>query len=275
MKKRKNGKKATILFADIVGCSIISDNYAIEKYDEFLTQFHKKAIDAKRLFFPKFKGWTSNKIEFSVKGDETCLILHSGNKENDVNHAIFFAIFLKLSWLVSEENQKRVEIGKLPIELGIGINQGFVWYDYHLVDEGKKEDYKKNKTSEGYAINIAKRIESASRNGRNTKIFVSAEIRMIAKKLFESKIDFDEGEKYGELKGILNPPYLYEIVHFNPTFFVLPKIQNLPPLPPPAKNDYIEMAKANTHEWWSNLTEFFLSTLSIIHGDYQSGIAKV
>jgi tetratricopeptide (TPR) repeat protein len=279
--EEKRIKEATVLFADIIGCSVVSDNYTIKDYNKFLNNFHESAIQCKKMFVSRSQGWSSEKMEFSVRGDETCLILHSVDKKNDIETTILFAIFLNFFWLVNKENQERIKADKLPRELGIGINQGFVWYDDHLLDEGINKEYEKKKTSEGYTINLAKRIEGASRNGRESKVFVSEEIKCIAEKLpltfkflkmlnneKESFfISFDEGKRYDDLKGISNPPYIYEIINFgeiiNFSPLIIQKIRDLL-IPSNSKfpiDKYIEIAETNPHNFWLRKIKPFLKLI--------------
>ena len=250
-----NQKVGTILFADIEGCSTVSDILNISDYNNFIESFHKAAIKTRKMCFSKFDGWDSSKIEFTTRGDEACVILHSGDETNDVKLAFSFAIYLKLLWLLGKDNQERIKAGKSPRELGIGIHQGLVFYDYHCVDERKGGGFRKVETSEGYAINLTKRIESASRNGKYSKIFVSEKVKYIAKKTIFF-IEFDEGKKY-EMKGISNPPYLYETKIIDEET-IIEFIPELPKIDPNILDKYIELANENEHEFWSNLVKYSL-----------------
>ena len=210
-------RRAPILFADIIGCSEVSNNCSIEEYDAFMNEFHEICVKTRDLIFPKNE-YSVEEMESSIRGDEICLILHSGrdiekgyfstfNEEKDrivkdVKNSILFAVGLKLTWLISEYNRQRIRSSLLPRDLAIGINIGPVMFSVHPATG-------REKSSEGYSINLAKRIEGAAREGVHSKIFVCKEFKYICDEN-EIPVEFDK-ERVFELKGITTPPYLHEI----------------------------------------------------------------
>ena len=176
-KERVDGKEyqATILFADIIGCSEISNEHSIEEYACILDQFHESANEAYR--FCNLHSYRENIVEFNPKGDEACLILHSRDLRDseektlieDIKTVIIFAISIKLLWRASKYNRERLENGLFPRDVAIGINQGPVYFYNNPLPQNPK-------SSEGYAINLAKRIETESRNGSSSKIFLSSKV---------------------------------------------------------------------------------------------------
>jgi len=161
-----NGRDIVILFADVVGCSEISNHLTLKEYNDFIVSFQ----DCFERVCKYYKDNVYEKIESdffqaNARGDEGCLKIFVAKSEEDlardVDVAISIALDLKKMWLFSERNRGRIRKEKLlPVELAIGIHMGKVW----LKDDGQPE---------GYAINLAKRIESASRDGKFTHIFVS------------------------------------------------------------------------------------------------------
>jgi hypothetical protein len=201
-----SNKQATILFADIADCSEVSNNLSINDYAKFLQEFHETAYLSKDMVLSAYK--EPDEMEFSIKGDEACLILHKNKNHKscmeDVQNAIIYAIILKLNWFVSKYNQKRVRNSLLPRGLGIGIHHGAVFYtNYPHNFFGQHGE----QSSEGYSINLAKRIEGTSRDGKYSKIHVSEDIVYLTDK---RKVKFYKG-KHFDLKGITTNVDIFEI----------------------------------------------------------------
>ncbi len=215
---------ATIMFIDIVGCSTISNVLGVKEYGSFLGRF-KEIAEGRIVAVLKDNYRTKtghnrrqkipNYLRYNVRGDEACVILFSDYVEtnlkkkdfartNDANTAIEIAAKIKQDWLGCDYNTKQLGDGKLPCDLGIGINSGPV----HI----KKE--KEKLLPEGYAINLAKRIEGESRRCKYSGILVG----QLTKSLYdnnygESEAFFNEVEMVS-LKGILQPVPTYEIKYY-------------------------------------------------------------
>lgn len=161
-----NGRDSVILFADVVGCSEISNHLILVDYCKFITSFQECFVRVCTYYKNNaYEKSESDFFQFNARGDEGCLKIFVAKSEEDlardVDVAISIALDLKKMWLFSERNRDRIKKEKLlPVELAIGIHMGKVW----LKDDGQPE---------GYAINLAKRIEGASRDGKFTHIFVS------------------------------------------------------------------------------------------------------
>jgi len=156
---------AVIVFADIVGCSQISDALGLREYALFIDQFHRIARAAAGCVFHAPEYTQPNDYELSIRGDEACVIVHRAPSE-DVQRAITFAVVLQLLWLGGDYNRKRLAKGASAVELGIGIHAGAVYID---------KFQHPTPSSEGYAINVAKRIEGLSRQGETSKIVISSQ----------------------------------------------------------------------------------------------------
>ncbi|MDD5530217.1 MAG: tetratricopeptide repeat protein [bacterium] len=202
-------KSAVILFADIVGCSEMSNNLPIEEYAKIIEQFHRCGNEVYELL--GLHNYNDDEvIEIEARGDEICLILHRGINEEDtvkdIRDVLLFAIYLKCLWRVSEYNKNRLKNGLAPRDVAIGINQGVVYFYSTAVKHMRKTP----KVSEGYAINLTKRIEAVSRSGKESKIFVSDTIYYYVEK--SKELEFVRLKEFpvGEIKGITTIPNLWE-----------------------------------------------------------------
>ncbi len=161
---QEESRDATILFVDVVGCSEISNHSSLKQYNEFITNFqrcfHTVCNFYKRKVYDKHE-----RVLFKqeARGDEGCLKIYVGktpdSSARDIDVAITIALDLKRMWLLTDYNKERIAQGLLPIDLATGIHFGQV--------------YVQDDKAEGYAINLAKRIESHSREGSFTHILLS------------------------------------------------------------------------------------------------------
>ena len=199
-----------ILFADIIGCSEVSNHMKLDQYNDFLASFHrifdKVATEHRKSFY----GDADDRyFQAKTRGDEGLLIIMYQDKQEDIasdlDTCVNFALDLKRMWLLSEENRRRIEgPSLLPIDLAIGIHLGKAFINERPGLEPR---------AEGYAINLTKRIENASRDGQYTRIFVSAAAR--------GELDLLHDEMtytFGPLrdlpaKGILHGIRVFEVTH--------------------------------------------------------------
>lgn len=159
-----------VLFADIIGCSEISNHKTPAQYNAFLQEFHATFREVTENHRDSF--YSENEHRYFIpkeRGDEGCLMICIPGRDEeiaeDVDTAICIALDLKRRWLLSTENSDRIKrSGLLPIELAIGIHIGRA-----LINESPGGDLQ----PEGYAINLTKRIEGASRMGQFTHVYVS------------------------------------------------------------------------------------------------------
>jgi class 3 adenylate cyclase len=205
-----------ILFADIVGCSEVSNHMTLGQYNEFLQEFHRVFDLVTKEHKESF--YSENEYPYfkpSVRGDEGCLMIFLPHKDEaaiaeDLDTAILIALDLKRRWLLCDENRRRIEVsGLLPIELAIGIHLGRAYIN------GDKDN---GFSPEGYAINLTKRIEGESRKGHYTHIFVSEAAHVELDKLTdEQSYTFAPAEPI-EPKGISHDIQIFEVKHhFLPT----------------------------------------------------------
>jgi len=210
-------KEAVILFADIIGCSQISNALTIQVYADFLKQFHSACRDSFDIIqkIPELTLKEPSECEFYVKGDECCVFLHkTENNMKEIEWAIRFALALQLNWLVSQHNIENARKCILPVGVGIGIHQGLVYYDKF---QGDKE------SSEGYCINLTKRIEGTSREGQTSKIYISEQVYSKLENVMRLKARFTKPiilEK--QLKGINTAIQVRELEEADRNLFKTP-----------------------------------------------------
>lgn len=197
-------RQAVILFADLMNSSLFSDTLGLYEYDVLIENFQKAMDRAKDNVF-WYTSIDKSQVEFSIRGDEAVAILYSEDIRRDLHTALMLAFYMKTMWFQSSFNIERLSEAKIASDIGIGIHTGKVIVRPRLAKT-------KQPKAEGYAINLAKRIEELSRKGSNWKIMISSEIRTLLKKF---AFDIDLSEKITEqLKGILNPINAYEILNF-------------------------------------------------------------
>lgn len=165
----KQSIDAVILFGDIVASATISEYSSEEDYDDFISEFQtlalsviddnlqKHGVDAEDQHF----------CEYSVRGDETVLLLYTKRPERDINMALDVAIELKRKVFLSRFNRNRQ--GRSFFDVGIGIHYGRVVLKQHPSATGARRNF----NAEGYSINLTKRIEAYSRKGTFSKIMLS------------------------------------------------------------------------------------------------------
>jgi hypothetical protein len=151
----------------------MSNYEPLEKYNKILRQF--------KLLFEKITNKykqelydSHGNIDFKsrVRGNEGHLMIFRKAPEevnpdlwaDDIDAAITIALDLKRRWLLSEYNKERISAGENTSDIAVGIHFGQVW-----INKKGNNEYQ----PEGYSINLAKGIESHSREGAFTHIFLS------------------------------------------------------------------------------------------------------
>ncbi|MDJ0762495.1 MAG: tetratricopeptide repeat protein [Myxococcota bacterium] len=214
---------AIILFADLVDSSILSHILSPIEYNNIVKHFQKSATEIVNETLNN--AIISNcHLNVDVRGDELCLILALKNPDDKkleelVTTFLQIAIRLKRKWLLVESNEERINKGQSPLDLAIGIHSGPV-----IVTSDRR--FKPNSltledvdTAEGYAINLAKRVETASRMGRFSRIFITQPIYNRTTADFRQAFDRVD---VPELKGIPVVPFIYEakgVGHFDDRHF--------------------------------------------------------
>jgi len=215
---QENVRDTVILFVDIMGASEVSNHKSPEYYFKFVREFQTifQGVCRKHLsaWYPKRKNY-----HFQARGDEGVMMIYPEEEQDkagpigmDVDVAVNIALVLKRKWISSKWNIARINDGQLPIGIGIGIHLG----PTHVRKEKEAQHPIRNPyglVPEGYAINLAKRIESHSRVGKYTNIFVSeAAHEAWRNQPDEDTYIFDE-QQLIPAKGILGDIYVFEVKH--------------------------------------------------------------
>ncbi len=212
-KSRSNKERPiAVLFADIIGCSETSNHKSLNDYNDFIQTWHSIFNDV----IEKHKtAWYEEHehqyIQASPRGDEGCLMIFIPGRDSlatDVDTAILIALELKRRWLLSEDNQKRIKTGLLPTELAIGIHIGKAY-----INEETNERGEPSFRPEGYTINLTKRVESFSREGKFTKIFISEAARGELYRLTDERTYNFGPQCLFQPKGISRDIIVFEIKH--------------------------------------------------------------
>ncbi len=225
--------EATILFADMVDSSMLSHIYEPKRYDTIVATFQRTAASVVTDMLGDFSEVNSH-LEASLRGDELSLILGCpcpqvlpkdwGKRlQRCTSLALQVAIRLKRRWLLIDENKRRIDNGQPPLSVAIGLHAGPLVIGQHArFPSGpiRRSCVTQDAlTAEGYAINIAKRVETVSRSGRFSRIFLTRPIYN------RTPADFWPAfvrVNVQELKGVPLLPAIYEakgIGHFDDKSF--------------------------------------------------------
>jgi tetratricopeptide (TPR) repeat protein len=229
---------AAVLFADIQDSVLLSSSLHPLDYDELLNGFQALMLG----LIQALREEQEPVAEYRVAGDQLSLFLYDAaevernfkldgpeaavgeergtlidacrkSSENLLYRALLAAIRLKNCWLVQPFNTRRVLARHEPYELSIGIHYGRVYLRRRA--DGLRR-------IEGYTVNLAKRIETASRLGRFSQIMLSqAACETIRNTVrgpsqVRQRVFFQQHElEAGELKGILKNQPLYELKFYH------------------------------------------------------------
>ncbi|MDA0813245.1 MAG: adenylate/guanylate cyclase domain-containing protein [Verrucomicrobia bacterium] len=192
-----------IMFVDLVDSSAFSSVLGLKEYADYVNTFHSVVHRQCEHFFQRYlhgKYRQGQDYQYSILGDELVFFMHSGRSANDVYLLATLGITLKAAWLSSPVNRERITRRAAAAEIAVGINFGQVWA--RRTESGFER--------QGYAINLAKRIESHSRGGQFFRIFLSdaayKQVHTRMRNLLFSEREFASG------KGIVGQFGVYEIV---------------------------------------------------------------
>ena len=141
-------KKVTVLFTDIRGFTTISEKISPEEVVAMLNEYftnNLKVVNGFGGVLDKFIG-DAMMIIFGVPFEA----------KDDTLRAVKTGIFMRKA--IRDLNIQRMRLGKFPIQMGIGINTGYV-----IAGNVGSED-RMEYTVLGDVVNIAARIEGLSRN---------------------------------------------------------------------------------------------------------------
>ena len=141
---------ASVLFADIVGYTALSEKLSAAETAELLNEYFSYIAEAAKLC-----GGTLDKYV----GD--CAMILFGVPEQDPKHAfhaIYFAVLLKN--LIERLNTQRLWTGKIPIQFSIGVNCGSMLAG--TMGSKNRMQY----TVLGDAVNLASRLSGVAEAGQ-------------------------------------------------------------------------------------------------------------
>lgn len=174
----------------------------MREYATYLDSFEDVCCGQCDYYFQTFHGGKFRRgVDYDWKflGDELAVFVHSGRPANNVYQLVGLAITLKCGWLGMPPNMERVRCGFPSAELAAGVHTGTVWATPR---DGRW-------FLRGSTINIAKRVESASRTGEHFRIFVSdPAFKRIGRKV--RNLLFSPRQVVG-MKGVVLPVAVREV----------------------------------------------------------------
>ena len=185
--------EASILFSDIRGFTTLSEQYSPKDIFAMLNAFMSEIEPIIRL--------NDGHVDKFI-GDAVMAIFHAG-KQHHAIRAVLAATSMML--FLDEFNTSREAQGLFTIKIGIGINTGRVM----LGDVGSAN--RKDLTVIGDEVNLASRLETASKKGRHTRIVLS-------ESSFKAVSDMVDAEEmpFTEVKGKQQPVRMFELIRLKP-----------------------------------------------------------
>ena len=168
-----------ILFADLIGSTEVATEALPSVFTElYIASFQWAARQAYQFVLERgvFPGqdFTETLDAPRIQGDEVFSFtklddLTDPQKEDCVASAVAFAKVIKLMWLAGPYNVQRITDKQFPRGISIGLHIGPA--GRVLVPAGDSEQIA------GIHINIAKRIEGAAKEGSESRIFASSDVK--------------------------------------------------------------------------------------------------
>ena len=221
---------ATMLLADLMSSTEMAKNLTLQEYDDMIVHFQSTMYEVASHHLGQY-GYVGNGVDsdWSIAGDELRVFLYSGAVGFDVRNALLIAVKIKLAWLATAFNERILNEGRLVSRIGVGINCGKVIKDLRgwRVRMGEEQP-----NIEGYAINVAKRIESASREGSVYQIMVGDSLYKRCHESNTINIAFSRPSSL-VFKGLGQKIPVYEVVSFV-------NFEILPSMPDSLKNDLLQ-----------------------------------
>ncbi|HNW33357.1 MAG TPA: adenylate/guanylate cyclase domain-containing protein [Candidatus Ozemobacteraceae bacterium] len=185
--------EASILFSDIRGFTTLSEQHPPKEIFAMLNAFMSEVEPIIRL--------NDGRVDKFI-GDAVMAIFHAG-KQHHAIRAVMAAVSMML--FLDEFNTSREAQGLFTIKIGIGINTGRVM----LGDVGSAN--RKDLTVIGDEVNLASRLETASKKGRHSRIILSESTFTAVSGLVEV-----EEMPFTEVKGKQQPVRMFELIRLRP-----------------------------------------------------------
>jgi len=176
----------------------------LEEFATFARAFRAMCRDQCRFFFEsggRGRRYVHDGRHYHIEttGDELAVFLHTDRPHDDVYQLVCLAIALKCAWLGVRPNAARIPTGRPTVELAAGIHSGPVWASRHGAGFEKS----------GFAIHLAKRVESLSRGGERFRVFISDPAFKLVNRRMRNLLFGPRS--VGDLKGVITPVGVYEV----------------------------------------------------------------
>ncbi|MBF0410231.1 MAG: HAMP domain-containing protein [Candidatus Riflebacteria bacterium] len=181
--------EATILFSDIRGFTTLCESYSPREIFAMLNEF----LGGVERELSRYGGEVDKFI-----GDAVMAVFRTSDDEQALS-AVCAAFAMKE--FLKNLNEKRAEAGLFPINVGIGISTGKVMQG----DVGSER--RKDLTVIGDEVNLAARLETASKSGKHTQIVISENTW----KLVQEKVEVEE-MSLTAVKGKHQAVRMFEVV---------------------------------------------------------------
>lgn len=211
-------RETVIMFVDIMGASEVSNHKSPQEYAKFVNSFQKLFMSVCKKYTDAWYDEESRKeMQYGSRGDEGLLMIYRPETLTDptvdIDVAINIALELKRKWLCSDVNKERIGSGLLPVDLAIGIHIGRTYLEKIPSSEAPPKGNPGGWLPEGYAINLAKRVESHSRQGRFSHILLSEAAQGQLNYLANERTYLFDNPQVISPKGISRDIRVYEIKH--------------------------------------------------------------
>jgi len=182
--------EATVLFSDIRNFTGLTEENSPDKIFALLNEFLGGIEPIIR---------SNNGRVDKFIGDAVMAVFHRTTPEHHALSAIRAAVQMKK--FVKKMNQNRSSLGLFNINIGIGISTGTVL----LGDVGSSR--RKDLTVIGDEVNLASRLETASKKGRHSKIIFSGATHNFVDHLVEA-----EEMPFTEIRGKQQAVKIFELI---------------------------------------------------------------
>ena len=213
-----NRRETVVMFVDIAGASEVSNHLSTAQYANFVLGFQDMFCEVCKKYTTRWLPDYMDSLDFNARGDEGIFMAYPNDDKavaTIIDVAICVALELKRAWLVGEWNKtKRIDQGILPVDLAVGVHVG----PTYLVRRTSEVTDTPDVRPEGYAINLAKRVETNSRAGAYSRIFVSEAAHGRLTTLSDEVVYVFDEPRTIEAKGFSGGVRAFEVMHhFLPT----------------------------------------------------------
>lgn len=199
---------ALLMFVDIVDSSVYSSMLGVENFTRQVMSFQDLFCVLGNQYFkdkPSFKEKVTAWCQVDVRGDEGLVFVIDPEQSGTelIDKAIRFAFELKTKIKIMHRKQKDPPPQEMKIAVGIHYGEVATINRLTMTESGQRRLINKML---GYSINYAKRVESSSRVGKFSKVFLSKEAADLISYLPIALCKYEVA-----LKGIQSNEDVYEI----------------------------------------------------------------